>query len=204
MSSELMAVGGGVSAFGALQQGQDQSATLDRAAKIERQNALLDIETGQANAELSSISSNKRIGAISASYGASGVAADSGSVLNVLAASTSNAELDRQNIIHGAKVRAVNYENAAAMDTIGSDSARKGSYMNAFASLLGAGSKMFGQSAGVAPGQYMPTRGANGAYDQYTDSGLDDRYSLGGAGWAKSNNNGDEWDGIIGRPNPYA
>ncbi len=164
----LAAFGGGVSAFGALQQGQDQSAALDRAAKIERQNAALDIETGQANAELSSIQSNKRIGAISAGYGASGVASDSGSVLNVLAASTSNAELDRQNIMHGAKVRAVNYENQATMDDIGAMSAQKGSYMNAFASLLGAGSKMYGQSAGVEPGEYKPTVGsAEGPLDNF-------------------------------------
>ena len=165
MSAELQALGGGVSAFGALQAGEDQSAALDRAAKIERNNAALDIQTGEANAELSSIHSNKAISAISAGYGASGIAADSGSVLNVLAASTSNAELDRQNIMHGAKVRAVNYENQATMDDIGANSARQGSYMNAFASLLGAGSKAWGQSAGVTPGTYTPTHGSDGSFD---------------------------------------
>ena len=126
MSSEsggLAIAGGGVGAFGALQQGQDQSNALNRAAQIERNNAALDIQTGAANAELSSMNSNRRIGAISAAYGASGIASDSGSVLNVLAASTSNAELDRQNIMHGAKVRAVNYENQAVMDQIGATSA---------------------------------------------------------------------------------
>ncbi len=182
MASEAAGVGGSLfGAFGAIQQGQAQANALDRAADIERNNAALDIETGKANAELSSINSNKRIGAISAGYGASGVAADSGSVLDVLAASTSNAELDRQNIMHGAKVRAVNYENQAAMDEVGAKSALQGSYMNAFSSLLMGGSKAFGQSSGVSPGNYQPTVGSEAGGYAGEDTAVDGYGTAGGA-----------------------
>ncbi len=158
MAAAAGAGGAVVGSVGSLIQGQAQGAALDRAAQIQRQNAQLDIQTGEANAEISAINSNKKIGSITAGYGASGVATDSGSALAVLAASTSNAELDRQNIIHGAKVRAINYENQAAMDAVGAKSAVQGSYLNAFASLLGGGSKLWGQSAGVEPGQYSASQ----------------------------------------------
>lgn len=161
MASEASGVmGSAFGAGGALIQGQAQANALDRAAEIERNNAALDIKTGEANAALSAIRSNKQIGSITAAYGANGIASDSGSALAVLAASTSNAELDRQNIMHGAKVRAVNYENQAVMDEIGAKSALQGSYFNAISSVMMGGSKAFGQGSGVSPGQYQSTTGA--------------------------------------------
>ncbi len=160
MASEVSGVMGSLTGgAGALMQGQAQANALDRAASIERNNAALDIQTGQTNAAISSMRSNKAIGGIAASYGANGIAGDSGSVLNELAASTSNAELDRQNIMHGAQVRAVNYQNQATMDDIGAQSALKGSYFNAISSVMMGGSKAWGQSAGVSPGDYQATTG---------------------------------------------
>ncbi len=173
MASEAIGgAGAGIGAFGALIQGQAQSNALDRAAQIERQNAELDIQAGQTNAAISSINSDKRMGAITAGYGASGVEANSGSALAVLAASTTNAELDRQNIIHGAKVRAINYENQASMDEVGAKSALQGSYMNAMASIVTGGAKVFGRGAGVSPGAYTPTTGNDtGSYGGATEVG---------------------------------
>lgn len=160
MASEASGVSGSLTgAVGALVQGQAQANALDRAAQIERNNANLDIQTGEANAAISALRANKKIGSIVAGYGASGVSADSGSALAVLAASTANAELDRQNIIHGSKVRAINYENQAVMDEVGAKSALQGSYMNALSSVMMGGSKVFGNSAGVEPGRYTPTTG---------------------------------------------
>lgn len=163
-------IGSVVGAAGALVQGQAQANALDRAAEIERNNAALDIQAGEENAAISSIKSNQHIGAIQAGAGASGISQDSGSILDVLAASTANAELDRQNIMHGAKVRAINYENQAAMDEAGAKSAVQGSYFNALGSVLQGGSKVFGDSAGVSPGAYKPIK-QNGYDGVTTDSG---------------------------------
>lgn len=160
MASEASGVSGSVfGAAGALMQGQAQASALDRAAEIQRNNARLDIQTGEANAALSAVRSNKQIGSITAAYGANGISSDSISALSVLAASTANAELDRQNIMHGAKVRAINYENQAAMDEIGAKSALQGSYLNAISSVMMGGSKFFSSSAGASPGQYKSTTG---------------------------------------------
>jgi hypothetical protein len=169
------AVIGGV---GAIMQAQAQASALDRAADIQRRNAQLDIQTGEANAAISAMNSNKKIGGIAAGYGAAGIAQDSGSVLAVMAGSASNAELDRQNIIHGYKVRAINYENQASMDEAGAKSAMQGGYLNAFASLVQGGTKAYSNSAGVAPGQYTPIRhgsdnglspGLNAGPDAYSE-----------------------------------
>lgn len=188
MASEASGVQGSLTgAAGAIIQGQAQANALDRAAAIERNNANLEIQTGEANAALSALHSNKKIGNIVAGYGSSGVAADSGSALAVLAASTANAELDRQNIIHGSKVRAINYENQAVMDEIGAKSALQGSYMNAFSSITMGGSKAFGNGAGASPGEYTPTTGngagASGAGNGYAgESTAVDGYGTAGEG----------------------
>lgn len=186
MASEASAVGGSIfGAGGALIQGQSQANALDRAAEIERNNARLDIQTGEANAAISAIRSNKQIGAITAAYGANGIASDSGSALAVLAASTSSAELDRQNIMHGAKVRAINYENQAVMDEIGAKSALQGSYFNAISSIMMGGSKAFGGGAGASPEQYQSTEGA-GAESGAGEAGAEvggEEAAAGGSEW---------------------
>lgn len=172
-----MAVGGGaVGGIGALYAGQAQSDALTRAAAIERQNAQLDIAAGDVNANLRAMRASKALGHITEAYGAAGVASDSGSVLAVLAGSTANAELEKQNILHGAKVRAVNYENQAAMDAVGAESALKGSYLTAFASLLGGASKAYGYGAGVDT-KYTATK--TGGKDASGVGGGNDNYYMG-------------------------
>lgn len=165
MSAAVLGAGAAIGAAGSLMQGQAQATALDRAAQIQRQNAALDIQAGEQNAVLSTIHSNKQIGSITAAYGANGISADSGSALSVLAASVSGAELDRQNIMHGAKIRAINAENQAQMDEIGAQSAIRGSYLNAIAGVMTGGSKMFSNTQGVEP-KYTPTTG-------HVDSGSD-------------------------------
>lgn len=158
MASEASSASGSMfGAAGALYQGQAQSSALDRAALIQRQNAALDLQTGQANADRMMINANRKIGAATTGYAASGVTADSGSALAVLAASHANAELDKQNILHGAIVRATNYNNQASMDEAGAKSALQGSYMNAVSSLVMGGSKAFGASSGISS-KYQGTK----------------------------------------------
>ena len=155
MASELAVAGGVVGGVGALYTGQAESDALNRAATIQQQNAALDIQAGDVNAQMSAMRASRALGHITTAYGGNGVASDSGSALSVLAASSANAELEKQNILHGAKVRAINAENQASMDAVGAESALKGSYLSAFGSLIGGGAKAFGYSAGPDTTKYV-------------------------------------------------
>lgn len=123
-------VGTAVSAVGALYAGEMESSALQAQATIQGQNAQLDLDAGNANAARSQILSGQRIGSIQASAGASGVQ-QSGSVLSVMAASSMNAEMDRQNVLHGAQVKAIQAENQQSMDSAGAQSALMGGYLKA-------------------------------------------------------------------------
>ena len=127
-----------VSSVGAIAAGAMESAALNAQATIQRQNAQLDLEAGNANAARSQIISGQKIGSIEGAAGASGVT-QSGSVLSILAASSMNAEMDRQNILHGAQVKAIQSENQASMDQAGATSAVNGSYFQAIGGLVGGG-----------------------------------------------------------------
>lgn len=138
----LMAAGGLLGAYGAFTQGQETADVLERQASIQRQNAIQSIIASKINADRSSLLATKAIGQEAAGYSAAGVDTNSGSVLAVLGASAANAELDRQNILHGGQIRAMNYTNQANLDDLGADHSIKASYFNAAASLFGAGGKM--------------------------------------------------------------
>lgn len=139
----LMAAGGLLGASGAFTQGQETADVLERQASIQRQNAIQSIIASKINADRSSMLATKAIGQEVAGYSAAGVDTNSsGSVLAVLGASAANAELDRQNILHGGQIRAMNYTNQANLDDLGADHSIKASYFNAAASLFGAGGKM--------------------------------------------------------------
>lgn len=143
----LQGGGGVLGAFGALYAGEMESSALDAQANIQRQNAALDLGAGNANAARSQIMSGQRIGAIQGAAAAGGVA-QSGSVLSVMAASSMNAEMDRQNILHGAQVRAIQADNQATMDSMGAQSALTGSYFKALGSVVGSGSQIAADMSG--------------------------------------------------------
>lgn len=164
MGSGLSLFGGITSAFGDLVQGEAEGNALDTASDVQKNNARLALEAGQFNAQRQTIAANRKIGAEEAAYGASGVTATSGSVLNVLAASHANAELDRLNILHGADIRAINDQNQAEMDSIGASSARTGSYFNAVGSIFGGAAKAYGNQAGSSTYGGADTSGKFGDY----------------------------------------
>lgn len=119
-----------ISGIGGLYAGAMESAALNAQANIQNQNAQLDLEAGNSNAARSQIISGQKIGSIQSAAGGSGVT-QSGSVLSIMAASSMNAEMDRQNILHGEQVKAIQSENQASMDQAGAQSALNGSYFKA-------------------------------------------------------------------------
>lgn len=150
MSFVYTAVAGtAISAVGALQAGKSQSDALGYNAEVQENNARAALASAKLNADKNDIMAQKVMGQARAEYGASGVTATSGSVLDVMSASAMNAELDRQNILYGGQVRAINYQNQASLDRAGANSALNGSYFNAFGKLAQGAALLYGGGAGV-------------------------------------------------------
>lgn len=135
MTAQMM--GAPFAAAGALVQGKMTSDSLDAQADSQMQQSYEAERKGQADAMRSQVISAQKIGTATAAYGASGVTSNSGSVLDVIQASTQNAELDRLNILHGADVKAINYANQAALNRYGAKAALSGSYWNAVGAIMG-------------------------------------------------------------------
>ncbi len=133
----LPMAGGAISAYGQIQQGKSTSDSLKAQANNLDQQAAEAEQKGAFDAMRQQLVSGAKIGESVAAYGAAGVTSQSGSVLDVVQASHQNAELDRLNILHGADIRAINYQNQASMDRFGAESAIKGSYWSALGSLTG-------------------------------------------------------------------
>lgn len=147
MSGGAAAGGQFISSIGSLVSGQSQADMLDTQAEIQRRNAGQAIIAAKQNADRQQLIAGKQIGSEEASYGASGVAM-TGSVANVLAASAANAELDRQNILYGGQIRAINYENQASMDKISAKNALVGSYYGAAGAAIKGGTQAYAYAGG--------------------------------------------------------
>lgn len=150
MSDSL--AGGIFGAAGALYSGAATSNSLGAQAQLNEENAQLALQAGQYNSMRQQMAVTARLGSMRAAFGGAGVASNSGSVLAVLQASATNGEMDVQNILHGAQVKAINYQNEASMEKLGASNSANASYLNAFASIVGGGASTFGQrSSGNTP-----------------------------------------------------
>jgi hypothetical protein len=137
-----------VSAVGSLTKGSSESDALNYQAKIQGQNADAARVAAKADADRQQILANQKIGGIGAEYASSGVDSNSGSVLAVIGASAANSELDRQNILHGGDVRAINYQNQQNLDQTSAGNALKAGYYGAAASAIGVGAKLYSYGMG--------------------------------------------------------
>lgn len=127
-----MAAGGILGGFGKLYTGESLASSLESQAEVNEQSASLALFAGEQDAMRVGIRAARAIGAIKAGYGASGVRSDSGSVLNVLQASQTAAEMDVQNTLHGARIKAITLQNQAALNRSSANNARLASYIGAF------------------------------------------------------------------------
>lgn len=141
------------SAYGSLLQGNMTNQSLNNQAGIQEQNAAEAESQGQQEAKQQGIVSEQKIGQSVASYGASGVTQNSGSVGAVIGESHANAELDRLNILHGADIKATNYDNQATMDRYGANSALLGSYWSALGQIAGGTGSAISQNSQGATNQ---------------------------------------------------
>ena len=173
MAAAIPLVGAGISAYGSVEQGKMTSDSLNTQAQNLRAQAAESEAQGAYNAQRQQIMAGAKIGSETASFGASGVKANSGSALDVIQASHQNAEMDRLNILHGADIKAINYSNQASMDQYGAESALKGGWMKAIGSLAQGGAQAYLYGMGSTPNQNpLSTNGAsvgNGYEDMPAD-----------------------------------
>lgn len=144
------AAGGLLSAYGAIKGSEDQAETLDQQADIQRRNAQNALIAAKLNADKTMMQFHKIQGQDIANYGASGVSAESGSVLATLASNVESAELDKQNILYGGQIRATNFENQASIDETAADRASSAGLINAASGLFLGASRMYG-GTGATP-----------------------------------------------------
>lgn len=144
--------GMGFSAFGALVQGQQTANQLNYDADVQTNNANLALSSAAANAQKQSMAATRMLGSMSTGFAANGVSQTSGSVQAAMGSNAANAELDRQNILFGGQVKAVNYQNQASLDQLGASNAIKASYFNALSSVIGGGAGVLSNNIGVGGG----------------------------------------------------
>ena len=142
--------GSTIGAIGDIYSGNSKASALNTQATLNQENAQLATEQGQFNAMRVGMTAAQKMGTASAAYGASGVAANSGSVLDVLNTGAINSEMDVQNTLHGAAVKATAYENDASMEQLGASQAQTAGYLNALSSITMGAGNAFGESSSTA------------------------------------------------------
>lgn len=133
------------SAVGSIQQGNAQAKADKYNAAVATQNAQIAKDQAAANLSQQQTDAYRKLGAIKAGYGASGIGT-SGSPMDVLADSFTQSELDANTIIYNGKIKAAGYTNTANLDNASAANARSAGYTNAASSLLLGGAKAYGSA----------------------------------------------------------
>jgi hypothetical protein len=142
----FLAIAGTVmSAVGAIQQGNAAKKAADYNAAIADRNATIATQQAAADANTSRSVNARRLGAMRAKYGSSGVQAE-GSVLDVMADSAAQAELEALNITYKGDLAAQGYGETATLNRMQGKNARTSGYLNAGSALLLGGAKASGGS----------------------------------------------------------
>lgn len=173
-------VGGGISAYGQLQQGAAAKAAGEYNANIAR------INEAQINAE-SPIAvqqvahrAEMAIGKARAQFGASGVQSTTGSALAVLQQSASQAALDEALVKHSYDMKAFGYESTAVLDIFEGNQAASSSQFAAAGSLLGASGGAAGKMGGGGGGDSSGGSSGGSFGGGGSTFGVDEGSSLGG------------------------
>lgn len=149
VTAGLILVGGStlLSAAGDIQAGNAANKVAGYNANQAEENAKVVQQQAEQEVDMQQVRAKKMIGAISATYGASGVA-QAGSAVDVLAASAASAELDKQTILYNGKLQAIGYQNQAALDRVRGRTAKVQSRYAAIGTLMKGGAQMYGMSGG--------------------------------------------------------
>lgn len=155
------AIGAGVSAHAAQEQGQAQQAALNYQAGVARNNQIIaeqyaqaETQKGQRLEDEKRQATAQREGAIRAAVGASGLETSSGSPLRLQEDTAKLGELDALTIrnnaeraAYGYRVQGLNYASQAQLDDMGSSSAARSGALGAWSSIIGGASSVSGKWA---------------------------------------------------------
>lgn len=136
----LALIGTGISAVGAIQQGQAAKQTANYNAALADRNAVIATQQSAAHEEAQRKLDRRRMGAMRAGYSASGVTPD-GSPLDVLGDSIAEAELNALNIRYEGQLAAQGYTESAGVSRRQGKQAEAAGYFNAGSALLTGGAK---------------------------------------------------------------
>lgn len=123
------------SALGAVRQAQALSQAANYNAQVAKQNAQVAEQQGEAASQAQARDAQRRIGAMVAGYGASGVDLSSGSPQDVLADSVRSATLDNLTTKYNYKLKGLGYINQAQLDEMQADNYTSSGWLNAASSV---------------------------------------------------------------------
>lgn len=124
-----------VGAVGAIQQGRAASAAANYNASVSERNAQIEEMQAAEDAERSRRATRRRLGAMRAAYGASGVALE-GSPMDVLEDSYAEGELDALTIQYQGRMAAMNSRENARLERMRGRASKTAGYLKAGTSLL--------------------------------------------------------------------
>jgi len=133
----IMMAGAAISAAGAIQQGNAAKAASVYNATLKERDAAN--ATTQADQEAQQVrwAATRAQGSLLAGYGASGVSTDTGSPLDVLANSASQAKLDEQTVLYRGKMKSTGFLSDAALSRYQGTVAQQDSQLKAASYLIG-------------------------------------------------------------------
>ena len=135
----LSAVGTTTAVVGAVKQGQAASAAESYNAKVNEQNAAAAEQQGAAAFEAQQRDAQRRIGAMTADYGASGASLTDSSASDVLRDSIRMATLDGLTTKYNYKLKGLGYVNEATLNKANAKNAKTSSYFDATSTALRGG-----------------------------------------------------------------
>lgn len=141
----MMMAGSAISAMGAISQANAQQAASSYNATIKEREAGLATEQATQDVQQVRWAAKRAEGSLLAGYGASGVTTDTGSPLDVLANSASQAKLDEETVLFKGKLKAMGLNAGAELDRTAGKTAKQQGPLNAASYLLGGA----GQAAGT-------------------------------------------------------
>lgn len=147
-----------VTTYAAVKSSQAQADTADFNQKVASQNAAAATQQGlQAQAEQRQ-DAERKLGAMTANFGASGIDPSTGTPTDVMSDATSQATLDNLNIKYNYQLKALGYQNTASLDSSAASNDTSSGYLNAAGSALGGASKAY--TAYNAGGSGVPVTGS--------------------------------------------
>ena len=134
--SWMMLAGAAVAAVGAVSQANAQKAAHSYNAKLAERDAMVATEQAHSDSLLLARKASQDQGSLIAGYGASGVATDEGSPMDVLRMSVANAKLDEGTMLYKGRLKATGYYDSATLERMGGTVAQEQGYLNASSYLL--------------------------------------------------------------------